>query len=134
MKKTVTVVSCDGTKKLATDTWAAPCDGTTVESCLYPFGPGIVAIRQDFSASGEGRQTSFRVYDLERGRVLAKFTGGGDWEAGGGSFRNFEDRDGDGIPEIIDTTCENTDDCKESRLRKWQKDRFVDVKVRPQAK
>jgi hypothetical protein len=130
MKKTVTIVGCDGSKKLATDTWSAPCDGTTVNSCLYPFAPGVVAIRQDYSASGEGRQTSFRVYDLERGKQLAKFTGGGDWEAGGGSFCDFEDKDGDGIPEIVNTQCSSENDCKEVRMRKWKKDRFVDVKLK----
>jgi hypothetical protein len=128
MKKTVTIFACDGTKKLATDTWPAPC-GASVQSCLYPMTPGVVGIWQDYSASGEGRQTSFRVYGLERGKTMATFEGGGDWEAGGGSFRNFEDRDGDGIPEIIDTTCDADNKCAEVRMRKWKTDRFVDVKL-----
>jgi hypothetical protein len=128
MKKTVTIFACDGTKKLATDTWPAPC-GASVQSCLYPLTPGVVGIWQDYSASGEGRQTSFRVYGLERGKTMATFEGGGDWEIGGGSFRNFEDRDGDGIPEIIDTTCDADNKCAEVRMRKWKTDRFVDVKL-----
>jgi hypothetical protein len=129
VKKTVAIVDCTGSKTLATDTWSAPCDGSQVDSCLFPMSPGVVAIRQDYSASGEGRQTSFRVYELQGGRTLDKFTGGGDWEAGGGSFRNFEDRDGDGIPEIIDTTCDADNKCAEVRMRKWKKDRFVDVRL-----
>jgi len=128
-KKTVNIVDCEGKKVLATDSWSAPCEGAWVESCLFPMSPGVVGIWQDYSASEEGRQTSFRVYETGRGRQLATFTGGGDWEAEGGSFTTFEDKDGDGVPEIVNTECENAQKCKEVRMRKWKKDRFVDVKL-----
>jgi len=130
-KKTVSILDCEGKKTLATDSWSAPCDGSRVDSCVFPMSPGVAGIRQDYSASEEGRQTSFRVYDLSRGRQLATFTGGGDWEAQGGTFCNFEDRDGDGVPEIVNTECESSEKCAEVRIRKWKKDRFIDVKLKP---
>jgi hypothetical protein len=95
------------------------------------MSPGVIGIWQDYSASEEGRQTSFRVYEIGRGRQLATFTGGGDWEADRGSFTTFEDKDGDGVPEIVNTECENAEKCKVVGIRKWKKDRFVDVKVKP---
>jgi hypothetical protein len=127
-RKTVSIVDCEGKKTLATDSWTSPCESSQVQSCLFPLAPGWIAIRQDYSTPEEGRQTSFRVYDLARGKQTAKFTGGGDWEAGGGSFCSFEDTDGDGIPEITNSRCEDDKDCKVVRTRKWNKDRFVDVK------
>jgi hypothetical protein len=129
-RKTVAIVDCEGKKTLATDTWAAPCDASRIDTCLYPMAPGVAAIRQDYSASEEGRQTSFRVYDLSRGKEIAKFAGGGDWSVGTSEFTSFEDKDGDGVPEVIDTRCESEDKCKEVRVRKWRKDRFVDVKAK----
>jgi hypothetical protein len=130
-KKTVSILDCEGKKTLATDSWSAPCDGSRVDSCVFPMSPGVAGIRHDYSASEEGRQTSFRVYDLSRGRQLATFTGGGDWEAQGGTFCSFEDRDGDGVPEIVNTECESSEKCAEVRIRKWKKDRFIDVKLKP---
>jgi hypothetical protein len=127
-RKTVSIVDCQGKKTLATDTWTAPCEDAQIQSCLFSLSPGWVAIRQDYSAPEEGRQTSFRVYDLVHGKQTAKFTGGGDWSAGGGSFCSFDDEDGDGIPEITNSQCEGDKDCKVVRTRKWSKDRFVDVK------
>lgn len=130
MKKMVSIVACDGKKVLATDAWAAPCDGSRVQTCVFRMSPGVVGIRQDYSASGEGQQSSFRAYEVERGKALVKLTGGGDWEVGGGSFRNFEDKDGDGVPEVIDEECDSAQNCKEVRVRKWKTNRFEDVKVK----
>jgi hypothetical protein len=64
------------------------------------------------------------VYQVERGKLLVKLTGGGDWEVGGGSFRNFEDRDSDGVPEVIDQECNAAQECKDVRIRKWKNNRF----------
>jgi len=129
-KKTVAIVACDGKKALATDSWAAPCDGTRVQTCLFRMSPGVVGVRQDYSASGEGQQASFRVYEVERGKALAKLTGGGDWEVGGGSFRSFDDKDGDGVPEVVDDKCDSAQNCTEVRIRKWKNNRFEDAKVK----
>jgi len=127
-KKTVSMVACDGKKILATDTWAAPCDGSRVDTCLIPMSPGAVGIQQDYSASGEGRQLSFRIYDVKSGRKLF-----GMWEgydpAPVYEVTDVKDVDGDGVPELSERRCED-DDCRQTRLRKWDGKRFMDVRLK----
>jgi len=126
-KKTVNIVDCDGKKVLATDTWASPCEGSRVTTCLFPMSPGVVAVQQSYSASGEGRQVSFRGYDLAKGRKIFAFSEGYD-PTGYDDVTDFEDVDGDGIPELSGRHCEG-DNCHRTRLQKWNGKRFVDVKL-----
>jgi len=126
-KKTISVVDCSGGKTLASDTWSAPCDAGRINACLFPMSPGIMGIQQEYSASGEGRQLSFRAYDTAKGRKVFTMTEGYDRTGGPEDFTDVTDVDGDGVPELSDRHCDG-DDCQRTRLRKWNGKRFVDLK------
>jgi len=126
-KKTISVVDCSGGKTLASDTWSAPCDAGRINACLFPMSPGIMGIQQEYSASGEGRQLSFRAYDTAKGRKVFTMKEGYDRTGGPEDFTDVTDVDGDGVPELSDRHCDG-DDCQRTRLRKWNGKRFVDVK------
>jgi hypothetical protein len=125
-RKTISIVDCEGKKVLATDTWSSPCDGTRVGTCLFPMSPGVVGIQQDYSASGEGRQLSFRGYELAKGHKVFDVKEGYD-STGYDDVTDIEDVDGDGVPELVGRHCEG-DNCHRTRLRKWNGKRFTDVK------
>jgi hypothetical protein len=128
-KKTVSVVDCKGDKTLLVDTWTAPCEATRTNACLYPMSPGMVGIQQEYSASGEGRQMSFRTHDTGKRRKVFGMTEGYDRTGGPEDFTDVMDVDGDGVPELSDRHCDG-DDCQRTRLRKWNGQRFVEVKAK----
>jgi len=126
-KKTIKVVDCKGDKTLLTDTWTAPCEATRINACLYRMSPGIVGIQQEHSAAGEGREMSFRAYDTGKRRKVFGMTESYDRTGGPDDFTDVKDVDGDGVPELSDRHCDG-DDCQPTRLRKWNGQRFVEVK------
>ena len=126
-QKSISVVDCKGDKTLLTDTWSAPCEATKVDSCLFPMSPGIMGIQQEYSASGEGRQLSFRGYDLRTRKKVFSFSEGYDSTGGPDDFMDVIDVDGDGVPELSDRHCDGGD-CQRTRLRKWDGKKFVVVK------
>ena len=126
-KKKVTIVDCGGRKNLVTDTWSAPCDASPIESCLFEMAPGVIGIQQDYSASGEGRQLSFRVYDAKSKKRLFAMTEGYDRSAGDDEFTDVVDTDGDGIPELAGRSCIEQD-CGRTWVRKWTGRKFEPAK------
>ena len=58
------------------------------------MSPGIIGIQQEYSASGEGRQLSFRAYDTAKGRKVFTMTEGYDRTGGPEDFTDVTDVDG----------------------------------------
>ena len=125
-RKVVTVIDCTGKKNLVTDTWAAPCDAGPVSTCIVEMSPGMFGIQQDYSHSSEGRQLSFRVYDVAKRRKVFAMTEGYDMTGGQDAFVKVRDVDNDGVPELEKLTCEGAS-CQRASLRKWDGRAFVDV-------
>ena len=126
--KTITVVDCSGVKTLFTDTMTSPCeDVSPTIAWIYPMSPGYVAIKQEYSAAGDEVESSFRVYDVAKKKAVEKLKGGGAWTGDGGSFRDFKDQDGDGIPEVVEKDGKEGSGCVIKHLQKWNGQRLVTV-------
>jgi hypothetical protein len=127
--KVVTILDCAGDKVLARDRSDAPCEGDTYSN-VYAMSPDVFGIEQETSNTSEGRQLTFRIYDVVSGRKLFDTWYG--YEGGQeGPVDYVKDLDGDGRPELEQQDCSPS--CTRTRLRKWNGLNYVDVPVEGRA-
>lgn len=130
LTKKVSVLSCDGTKTLFTDTSEHVCERNEhVATCVYSLEPGVVLLEHAYSLNGETTRR-VRVHDVRKKKRLfhlESFSGlappGVDPDTQ--PRTTVEDVDQDGIPELV-TTVPKTG--QRASLRKWRQGRFIEVK------
>lgn len=131
LTKKLTVISCDGTKNLLTDSVEHVCDADRrVDTCIYTLEPGILLFEHEYTLSGA---TSFdlRVYDVRKKKRL--YTQKGSYGPGLPGFEPdnneprtaVEDVDQDGIPELVSTLPKTR---QRTSVRKWRQGQFVETR------
>jgi hypothetical protein len=129
LSKTITLISCDGSKNLLTDSVRHVCDHSRpIDTCIYTLEPGVLLFKHSYSLNG---QTSLhlRVQDVRKKKQLFKLdvtNGSGlPGELDTEPETHLEDVDQDGVPEIVTILPETK---QRTSVRKWQKGRFVETK------
>ncbi|MCP3144949.1 hypothetical protein [Pyxidicoccus xibeiensis] len=130
LTKQVTVMSCDGMKNLLTDTSEHACDHTRpVETCVYTLEPGVVLFEHEYTLNGV-TSVRARAFDVRKKKQVYKqdFSNGsglpGD-DTANQPETDFEDVDGDGIPELVVSV---PDTGQRTSVRKWRQGKFVETR------
>jgi hypothetical protein len=121
-RKKLSLTRCPGIGPELTDT--APCQDN-VTTCLYPFGPGRIAVEHSHSQEGE-TTVSLRVYDVANQKRLTTEEWSNGCAIGFCEMGSIEDVDGDGLPEILFTNTRDRPERPE-RILKWKDGKFRDV-------